>query len=254
MKWRWKDLVAKLSGRPTPDSASPSEGVATPGAGQAPVQAGNPMAFNRGSDQPEAQSHQVGGKRNSGGVGGAAKIYARALVEMAEEKGQLDEISSEVRQLAELIRTQPDLAKLIASPAIATPERRAMLERLFRGKLSDTTYKFLQVVNGKNRLMELPNILTSFDELIAERRGIVEVDVYVAQRMDAAEAQAVAGRIGAALKKEVVLHQYVNPDLIGGLVIRVGDQLIDGSVATQLKNMRTKLIEAGRNRARQSQD
>jgi F-type H+-transporting ATPase subunit delta len=247
MAWNWRDMLGRLKGHKTPDA----EGQASPVAGS-PAEVNQTMSEQKTPhDQPEPGDATASRRRRrASAAGGGARVYAQALLEMADEKGALDETASEVEQLQELLASQPDLTALMSTPALGAAERRELIERVFKGRVSDTTYKFLQVVNDKGRLAALPGILASFEDLLDQRRGIVEVDAYVAQRLDPAEAEQVARRIGAALRKEVVLHQYVNPDLIGGLVLRVGDQLIDGSVATQLKLMRQRLIEAGRNRAR----
>ena len=179
------------------------------------------------------------------------RTYARALFELGRDQGELEALADEVDELGELLAEQPTLRQLIASPAIAAQERAGLIQRLFEGHVSPTMYRFLQVVTRKGRLGSLPGIVQAFSELMTDHRGLVEVDVFVAQRLDDAAAKEVADRIGEVLGKEVVLHQYVDEELIGGLKIRVGDKLIDGSVANQLKLLRARLGRAGRERARE---
>jgi F-type H+-transporting ATPase subunit delta len=179
------------------------------------------------------------------------RVYATALLELAEVSGRLEEVSDEVSQLSELLRAEKALKRLLGSRALAMEERAALLERLLKGRVSDTLYGFVQVVNQKDRLSALASILQAFDELFAERRGIIEVDVTSAHALSESEAGALGKALGASMKKQVVLHRYVDEQLIGGLVIRVGDQLFDGSVATQLKLMKRKFVEIGREKARQ---
>jgi F-type H+-transporting ATPase subunit delta len=179
------------------------------------------------------------------------RVYATALLELAEVSGRLEEVSDEVSQLSELLRAEKALKRLLGSRALAMEERAALLERLLKGRVSDTLYGFVQVVNQKDRLSALASILQAFDELFAERRGIIEVDVTSAHALSESEAGALGKALGESMKKQVVLHRYVDEQLIGGLVIRVGDQLFDGSVATQLKLMKRKFVEIGREKARQ---
>lgn len=183
-----------------------------------------------------------------GGVIGAR--YGEALLQLAEEAGQLEEVAGEVREVEALIQQQPDLERLLSSRILSMSQREEALKNVFGGRINKTFLDFMRVVNNKERLDQLPAILRQFLKLLDERRGIIEVDVFIAARLDDGKAKDVAARIGQALGREVVLHQYVDPELIGGLKIRVGDQLIDGSVATQLKRMKEKLIEAGREKAR----
>lgn len=180
------------------------------------------------------------------------RVYARALLEMAQERGRVDEVADEMDQLGELFKAEPQLRRLLSGRVLGKAERAASLQRLFEGRVSDTVYRFLQVLNQRDRLDKLPGIASAFADLVAEERGLIEVDIYVPQRLDATEAKEVAAALSKALGKEAVLHQYVDESLIGGLKIRVGDRLIDGSVATQLKLMRRRLIEAGREKARQA--
>ena len=180
-----------------------------------------------------------------------ARTYAQALFELGRDQGELEALADELDELGELLVGQPALRELIASPAIARQERAGLIQRLFQGQVSPTMYRFLQVVTRKGRLGSLPGIVQAFSDLMTDHRGLVEVDVFVAQRLDDAAAREVATRIGEVLGKEVVLHQYVDEELIGGLKIRVGDKLIDGSVANQLKLLRERLGQAGRERARE---
>ncbi|MEX0745508.1 MAG: ATP synthase F1 subunit delta [Phycisphaeraceae bacterium] len=179
------------------------------------------------------------------------RAYARALFEMGEQAGSLDALADEVDQLAELIRDAPGLRRLLGG-RLPTAERAAMIDRMFQGRVSDLLYRFLHVVNRKGRLNMLESIVQAFSDLMIEHRGLVEVDAFVAQRLDDASAEAVAASVGKSLGKEVVLHQYVDAELIGGLKLRFGDRVIDGSVATQLRLLRQKMIDAGREQARQN--
>ncbi len=180
--------------------------------------------------------------------------YARALLELADEaKGSaLDEIDAEARQLLAMIEREPDMLRLMSVRTLSVHERGQIIERMLKGRIGDSLHRFIQVVNQKNRLEFLPGMLRALSLLIEERRGIVEIDAYVAAQMDENAQQQVAQSIGQALGKQVVMHQHVDPALIGGLKLRVGDRLIDGSVATQLRMMRQRMIDSGRELARTS--
>lgn len=179
------------------------------------------------------------------------RVYARALFEMAEEQGALDEAADEMDQLADLLRHDASLRRLLTSRSLSTAERAESIERVFKGRVSDVLYRFLQVLNRKERIDQLAGVAQSMSDLVHEHRGLIEVDAFVPQRLDEHEADQLAQRLGQIMHKQVVLHQYVDPSLIGGLKIRVGDRLIDGSVATQLRRLRTNLERAGREQARQ---
>lgn len=179
------------------------------------------------------------------------RVYARALFEMAEQQGQLDAVADEMDQLADLMRRDPGLRRLLTSRSLNTADRAGAIERVFKGRVSDVLHRFLQVLNRKGRIVELAGIAQALTDLVHEHRGLIEVDVFVPQRLDESEAGQLAERLGQIMNKQVVLHQYVDEGLIGGLKLRVGDRLIDGSVATQLRRLRDRLERAGREKARQ---
>lgn len=178
------------------------------------------------------------------------RVYAQALVELAESEDQLDAVAEEVAGLSALLENDADLVRLIDNPIIQRSDRRGMVQRLFENKVSDLLYRFLQVVNQKDRLAALPSICRAFASFMAEKRNELDVDAYVAQPMDDATAARVADGLGASLGKKVNLIQHVDESLIGGLKLRIGDRLIDASVQSQLQRMEQKLIAAGRERAR----
>jgi F-type H+-transporting ATPase subunit delta len=106
------------------------------------------------------------------------------------------------------------------------------------------------VLNRKRRLDLFTRIVRAFRKVYDEKFGKVPVEVYVAQALGAEAQDRVADRIGAALGRDVVIHEHVDPSVIGGIRLRVGDQLVDGTVATQLRHMREEILEAGRENAR----
>ncbi|MEM8738616.1 MAG: ATP synthase F1 subunit delta [Planctomycetota bacterium] len=178
------------------------------------------------------------------------RVYAQALVELAEDASQLDPVADEVAELIELLEQNDDLQRLITSPILERSARAEMVDRLFQGNVSDLLYKFLRVVNHKDRLADLAGIGTAFTALIAERRNQLDVDAYVARPLDAATAGRVADGLGASLNKRINLVQHVDESLIGGLKLRIGDRMIDASVQSQLRRIEQRLATAGREKAR----
>lgn len=180
----------------------------------------------------------------------AEMAYATALVDLAEQAGALDATAEEMADLGELLAASADVSRVLSSHTLTVEERAGSIDRAFKGRVSDLLYRFLQVVNRKGRLAELPGIIRAFAKLYAEKRGIAEVDIHVPAPMGGDKLRQLADRIGSAIGKQVVPHEHVDAHLLGGLKLRIGDKLIDGSVATQLRLMRDKLVAAGREKAR----
>lgn len=177
-------------------------------------------------------------------------VYAQALFELAEQAGTLEVIAGQLDQIGRILAGQPDLVRLISNRAMGRDDRAGLIDRLFKDKVDDTLYRFLRVLNDKSRLAELPSLTAAFADLMLQKRGVVEAQVFVAQPLEPAEADRIATSIGRVLGKEVLLQTQVDPSLIGGLAMRIGDRMIDGSVATKLANMKRDLIAAGREHAR----
>lgn len=183
-------------------------------------------------------------------VDAVARVYAGALFELAQAGGALEGVAAQVNEIAALLDEHADLRRLLSTPAINKLERRAMLERIFADRYSDEVYNFIQVLNNRGRIGSLPGIIAAFDERLDRYRNVVEVEAHVADELSPLDAGKVADAVGKKLGKQVVLTQYIDPNLIGGLKLKIGDRLIDGSVATQLRAMKRRLSEVGYQKAR----
>ena len=173
-----------------------------------------------------------------------ATAYAEALLQLANEANIAASIGEELGGLRQIIETDKLFAQLLADPAISIEERGQLLHRVFDGRASTLMSHFLGLVNVKGRLVLLPAIAGAYDDLLDKQQGIVEVDVTVAQGLGEDQLEAVRRKVGDTLKRQAVVHQIVDPAIIGGLILRVQDQLIDGSVRAQLSAMRRQLMEA----------
>lgn len=191
-------------------------------------------------------------------VDAVARVYAQSLLELADAAGgdeKIVETGGELSVITEMIRGDAEVAEFLRSPIIDSEKRAEALRRIFEGRVSDLVLRFMLVLNGKGRLGEFGAMTSAFDQLVNERMGRVEVDVMTVDGSLDPEQLAVLGeKVKAKLGKEPVFHQYADDSLIGGLVLRVGDQLIDGSVRGQLRRMREELLVAGSSRVRAGAD
>lgn len=177
-----------------------------------------------------------------------AQVYARSLYDLAEKaggRGKIEEVAGEIEQVCELVRGDRAFRMFLDSPIIDRSKRAAALRRIFHEHVTDLVLRFLLVLNGKGRLSHLEAIGDAYDALVQEAFGRVEVDVYTPEALRPEQIRSLAQRIGDALGKEPILYSYTDPALIGGVALRIGDQLIDGSVAGRLRRMRQSLLAAG---------
>jgi len=170
--------------------------------------------------------------------------YARSLLELANEKNSAKETGQELDELAGVIDADAGFASFLSNPAIGEKELGEMVEKVFRGRVSPLIMNFLLVANRKGRLADLRQIAFTYSELLDRQNGVVEVDAFVAKQLSDDEFEQVRQKVGAALKREVVLHQYVDESIIGGLVLRLEDRLLDASVRAQLKGIHKQLLAA----------
>jgi F-type H+-transporting ATPase subunit delta len=169
--------------------------------------------------------------------------YAQSVLELAEEQGDAEAVGAELSSIAEVLEQNPTFSQFLADPGISHAERDRVLGDAFGGgQASPLVWNFIRVLNGKAKLGLLADVIVAYGDLYDEKHGKVEVDVTVAHRLDADDLDFVRHRIGEALKKDAVVHQYVDESLIGGMVLRVGDRLVDGSVKGQLAAIRKQMI------------
>ncbi|MCA9286034.1 MAG: ATP synthase F1 subunit delta [Phycisphaerales bacterium] len=176
------------------------------------------------------------------------RVYGRSLFELAKAAGgraQLDEVFDELEQLLELARQNPRLGEFLRSPIIEHARREASLRRILEGQVSDLVLKFVLTVARKGRLAKLQGITAAFQGLYYQEYGTLEMDVWTASALGAEQAAGLRERLKAIVGREIVLHQYVDPAMIGGIRVRSGDYLFDASISGQLRRLRQSIDDAG---------
>ena len=177
-----------------------------------------------------------------------ATVYAKSLFELASDAGGNDkvvEIADELEQICELMRQDKEVRLFFTSPIIDVPKRSETISAIFSNRVTDLTLRFLLVLNNKGRLNHLESISVAFDLLVQEAFGRVEVDVFTPTAIDADSINIIKGKVQSMLGKEPVLHPYVDKKMLGGLKLRIGDQLIDGSVQTKLRRLSESIKNSG---------
>lgn len=179
-----------------------------------------------------------------------AAIYARSLYELADEAGKLDKVGDiydELLAIVEMTRADANLREFFSSPIIGVGRRSESLHTIFDGRISDMLLRFLLVANEKGRLGHLEQIVGAYDAIVQEAHGRIEVDLITAsdEIVGSELIESVKKRVHDVLGKEPVLHHYTDPSMIGGIKLRIGDQLVDGSVATRLRRMKEEILGEG---------
>ncbi len=172
------------------------------------------------------------------------RVYAEALYRAAEKNNQAGDVLAELESLVhEVFRKDPGLALFLASAAIGQDRKAAVIDKAFKGRATDVLTHFLQVLNHHARLDALPAIAHAYRTLHDRKTGHLIIHVRSAVSLTDAERERIRADIRAVGQREPVLHETVDPSLLGGLIIRVQDWVYDATVRTRLLNIRNQLIE-----------
>lgn len=174
----------------------------------------------------------------------SAIAYAKALLELATGKGQAEQIGAELSDIRQVLLENKSFSLYLRDPAISNDARLKVVKSIFGGRVHPLVANTMGVMSGKGRLRDLGAMCDAYDDLLDLQLGKVEVDVTVAQRLSGEDLERVRQRISAAMKRDAVVHQYVDESIIGGIIIKVKDQLIDGSVRKQLETLKKKMLAA----------
>ena len=166
-----------------------------------------------------------------------ARRYAEAAFEIAERD---DSMEAWVRSLAiaEERLVDPEVTRLLSNPSVPATSRVEVLERIVGDDVTGAQRNLLSLMVRRGRFEQLPAVIREFQRLYRQREGIVEATVTSAASLDDAEIKALRSRLEAMTGKRIELSQEVDAELLGGVQVRVGDQLIDGSVAGRLERLR----------------
>jgi len=175
----------------------------------------------------------------------AARRYAEAAFELASRDGTHDRWEWDLNTAAELLADER-VVRVVDNPAVPLVDRETVLERLLSRRLARPALNLVRLLARRGRIDTLPVVAAHFGRLLDESRGIVAATVSSAAPLDKDEEAAIRSRVEAMTGREVRLTSAVDPELIGGLVVRVGDQWIDASVRGRLERLRDQLVAGNR--------
>ncbi len=175
----------------------------------------------------------------------AARRYAEAALEIARRDGTLDAWLAELQRAVELVGA-PEAAAVVDNPAVAWEDRRAIITSLLGTRVGVPTRNLVLLLARRGRLGILPRVADELKRLVDLENGVVVANVTSAQPLEPAELAAIAERVASLSGARVEVHSTVDPALIGGLTVRVGDRLIDASVRGRLSRLRESLVAGAR--------
>ena len=174
----------------------------------------------------------------------AAKRYAKALFDFSIEQDKLEGIRSDLADLQRLHRGSTEFARFVADPLISPEKRRGVLEELLSGRADPQTLHFLYFLDDRGRLDLLHEMCSIFDQFYHAHRGILKVKIIAASALSSEQISQIKQRLYARFEQEIEAEVELDPKLLGGFKVRIGDTIYDYSIATQLDLLRKQLINA----------
>jgi F-type H+-transporting ATPase subunit delta len=179
-------------------------------------------------------------------VSGVAGRYASALFSLAQEQRQTGEVAAALGTVAAMIAESPDLQRLVRSPVYSAAEQTKALGALLdRAGVSGIAANFVRLVAAKRRLFGLSDMIRDYNKLYDAARGVTRAEVTSAAPLADEQIAALKDQLRGTAGKEVDLSLKVDPAIIGGLVVKLGSRMVDGSLRTKLNAIRTRMKEVG---------
>jgi F-type H+-transporting ATPase subunit delta len=172
-----------------------------------------------------------------------AQVWARALFAAAKENNVLDQVREQLGQFVDALNQDRSLGVFFFSPSFSTDEKKAALKRSVTGA-EPVFMNFLEALIERNRMPVIFRIRTRYDELWEDERDLLSVQVTSAIELDKATVSSIGERIGAQTKRTVELTSTVDPDILGGIVLRVGNVILDASIRNRLEQLRKQVAQA----------
>ncbi|MBR6257881.1 MAG: F0F1 ATP synthase subunit delta [Lachnospiraceae bacterium] len=172
-----------------------------------------------------------------------AGTYGEALFSLACEENKIDSLYEEVMSLENILAQNPDLTVLMNHPKVTKEEKQKVIEEVFAGRASGELTGFLNLLLQKDRYAQLPAILKYFEARVKEYKGIGVAYVTSAMELSQARKKEIEEKlISTTSYKSMEMNYSVDESLIGGLVIRIGDRVVDSSIKTKLEGLKRELI------------
>jgi ATP synthase F1 delta subunit len=172
-----------------------------------------------------------------------AQVYARSLFEAAKERDKLDTIRDQLGEFADAVNESRDLQAFLFSPYFSTEEKREGLRKVVTGAEPELL-NFLELLAENHRMPAIFRIRRAFDALWEHEHKLLPVDITSAVELDQKTVKSIGDRIGEQTGRKVELTSRVDPEILGGIVLRVGNSILDASIKNRLNRLRRQIARA----------
>lgn len=164
--------------------------------------------------------------------------YALALYEVAEEKGKVEEYLNELIGIVELINKDESFLQIVRHPHLSTAKKKQMFSDIFKGKINDDIFSFLLVLLEKNRILELNAQLEEMKKIHLEKNNVLSVFVKTVISLDDEQKESLVKNLEKKYNKKILLYEEIDKSIIGGVFLRVGDDIVDGTIKSKYEEIR----------------
>lgn len=164
--------------------------------------------------------------------------YALAIYQVAEKNGKVEEYMQELREIVDLIKTNEELSKVVKHPQITTSKKKKIFEEVFKGKIDDDLLSFLLLLIQKDRILYLEEKLKEMEKIHLEKQNIKVATIKTVIPLNEEEKSALIKKLENKYKKSILLKEEIDKGLIGGIYIRVGDDVIDGTIKAKFDEIK----------------
>ncbi len=172
--------------------------------------------------------------------------YASALFDLAQEKGQLNEVDNDLNQIETMLAESEELRYVVNSPVFSADDQNAALEGVLKSsRATDLTINLIKLLVKNRRLPVIGDIIIAYRTLVAQARGEVTAQVTTASELSDEHMTMLTESLKASLGKDVQIDAKVDPSLLGGLIVKVGSRMVDSSLRTKLGTLKLRMKEVG---------
>ena len=172
-----------------------------------------------------------------------ASRYAKALLGLASERGELSVIDNDINTLSNLVNSSREFELLLVSPVIKPDQKKSVLDALLKNKISEVTFSFINLLVSKGRESAVPSIIEETKSQLRTMNNIQAATVKTASPLDNSSRAKILAEVAKLHNGEIELKEIVDPEILGGFVLRMDDKEIDASIKRQLKTLGRKLTE-----------
>lgn len=171
------------------------------------------------------------------------KRYALALYTVAEEKGKVEEYLTDLREIVSLMKNDAEFLKVIKYPQISTSQKKKMFIRIFKGRIDEDLLSFLLILIEKDRILFTEQKLNEMEKINLERNNTLLVEVKTVIPLLDSERETLRMKLYKMYDKKIIFEEKLDKNVIGGVYIRVGDDVIDGTIKNRLEDMKKLMLK-----------